>query len=118
MSQIVVPPLYQISPAPDVLINGLFEGLTEPRPTGPSCLFLGRSLEHTAASGRDVNTGPARAAKTQLWTLQWIQSKDRGSSICIPFFCLFCMSSLHVLSSLHVCRLASFCSLKLTSTQL
>lgn len=64
MSQIAVPRLYQIGPAPDALINGLFEGLTEPRPTGPSCLFLGRSLEHTAASVRGVNTGPARAAKT------------------------------------------------------
>lgn len=49
MSQAVVPWRYQIPPSTDALINGLFEGLAEPRLTRP--VFLWVSSEHAAASG-------------------------------------------------------------------
>lgn len=60
MSKAVGPQLYQIGPSPGAVINGLFEGLTEPRLTGLSCLFMGRSAVHAATSRLDINTGLAR----------------------------------------------------------
>lgn len=40
MSLVVVPRRYQIPPSTDALINGLFEGLAEPRLTRPVFLWL------------------------------------------------------------------------------
>lgn len=60
MSQAEAPQLYQIGPSPDVTINGLFEGHTEPRLTSLSWLFMGRRAKHAATSRSDVNTDLAR----------------------------------------------------------
>lgn len=70
----VAPRLYQIGPSPDALINWVFEGLTEPRLTGLSCLFMGRSAVHAATSRLDVNTGSARVllpAEHASWPLRF-----------------------------------------------
>lgn len=61
MSQAAAPQLYQIGPSPDVVINGLFEGLTQPRRRALSCLFMGRSAIRAATSRLGINTGLARA---------------------------------------------------------
>lgn len=61
----MTPQLYQIGPSPDALINWVFEGLAEPRLTGLSCLFMGRSAVHAATSRLDVNTGSALALLLQ-----------------------------------------------------
>lgn len=53
MSQTVVPRSYQISPSTDALINGLFEGLAEPRLTRPIFSWV---EVLAAASRRDINT--------------------------------------------------------------
>lgn len=60
MSRAAAPRLYLIGPSPDAAINWLFEGHTEPRLTGLSCLFMGRSAIHAATSRLDINIGLAR----------------------------------------------------------
>lgn len=60
MSQAAASQLYQIGPSPDAVINGRFEGLTEPGLTGLSCLFMGRSAVHATTGRLDINTGLAR----------------------------------------------------------
>lgn len=60
VSQDEAPQLYQIGSSPDVTINGMFEGHTEPRLTSLSWLFMGRRAKHAATSSFDVNTDLAR----------------------------------------------------------
>lgn len=72
MSQAAAPQLYQIGPSPDAAINGFFEGHTEPRQTGLSCLFMGKSAVHAATSGLHINTDLASVvplAKHLKWLL-------------------------------------------------
>lgn len=60
MSRAAAPRLYQIGFPPDAAINGLFEGHSEPRLTGLSCLFMERSAAHAATGRIDINTVLAR----------------------------------------------------------